>query len=118
MVSPVNSDKPINTTTEQSGRSHASQTTTETAAAQSKQQPPQPATANAPTVEVDQARQLYDIENNRIESSETLLKTPEEARSMMQSIVQQIAASPETAAKAQAAKASKPLSAILQNAPA
>ncbi|MET0070791.1 MAG: hypothetical protein ABW096_12205 [Candidatus Thiodiazotropha sp.] len=117
MVSPVNSDKPINTTTEQSGRSHQSQTTTETAAAQSKQQP-QPATANAPTVEVDQARRLYDIENNRIESSGTPLKTPEEARSMMQSIVQQIAASPETAAKAQAAKASKTLSAILQNAPA
>ncbi|MBT2970102.1 MAG: hypothetical protein B6D72_05995 [gamma proteobacterium symbiont of Ctena orbiculata] len=117
MVSPVTSDKPINTTTEQSGRSHASQTTTETAAAQAKQQPAS-APANGPTVEVDQARRLFDIENNRIESSETLLNTPEEARSMMLSIVQQMAASPETAAKAQAAKASSPLSDILQNAPA
>ncbi|MEW8508639.1 MAG: hypothetical protein AB2598_18260 [Candidatus Thiodiazotropha sp.] len=117
MISPVNSDKPINTTTEQSGRSHTDHKTAEAATSASTQQS-EAAKADAPTVEVDQARRLFDMENNSIAPPETPLNTAEEARSTLASMLQQIAASPNTAAKAQAANAGSQLATVLQNAPA
>jgi hypothetical protein len=118
MISPVNSDKPINTSTDQSGQSRSSQKTTQ-AAEQTAPQQTQTTQASGSTVEVDQARRLYDIENNRIQASEFTLETPEEARSLLDNIVQQIANTPDAAAKAQAGNATAdPLSAILQSAPA
>jgi hypothetical protein len=118
MVSPVNSDKLINTSTDQSGRSQTSQKT-EQAPVSSTTQQPQETQANSPTVEVNQARRLFEIENNRIEASENTLQTPEQARSLLENIVQQIAATPEKAVEAQAGNASAdPISGILQGATA
>ncbi|MBT3092138.1 MAG: hypothetical protein JAZ02_01425 [Candidatus Thiodiazotropha endolucinida] len=118
MISPVNSDRPINTSTDQSGRSHTSQKPAE-ASVQSTTQQSQATQANSAAVKVDQARRLFDIENNRVQVSENALNTPEEARSLLESIVQQISTTPATAAEAQAGKASAdPISGILQSAPA
>jgi hypothetical protein len=118
MISPVNSDKLVNTSTDQSGRSHSSQKTTQAPASSTAQQT-QATQANSPTVEVDQARRLFDIENNRIEASGDALQTPEQARSLLENIVQQIAATPESAAEAQAGNAfADSISGILQTAPA
>ncbi|MES9992949.1 MAG: hypothetical protein ABW098_13405 [Candidatus Thiodiazotropha sp.] len=117
MISPVNSDKPINTTTEQSGRSHKGQNTSAATAPQSKPQT-EAVKANDASVDVDQARRLFDIENNSIAPPETPLNSAQEARSTLDAMLQQITASPDTAAQAQASKASSQLSTILQNAPA
>lgn len=118
MISPVNSDRPINTSTDQSGRSHTSQKPVE-ASVQSNTQQSQATQADSAAVEVDQARRLFDIENNRAQASENALNTPEQARSILESIVQQISTTPATAAEAQAGKASAdPISGVLQSAPA
>ncbi|MEW7975865.1 MAG: hypothetical protein AB2540_01570 [Candidatus Thiodiazotropha endolucinida] len=118
MISPVNSDRPINTSTDQSGRSHTSQKPVE-ASVQSTTQQPQATQVDSAAVEVDQARRLFDIENNRAQASENALNTPEQARSLLESIVQQISTTPATAAEAQAGKASAdPISGVLQSAPA
>ncbi|MGD8912076.1 MAG: hypothetical protein PVI97_02400 [Candidatus Thiodiazotropha sp.] len=118
MISPVSSDKAINTSTDQSGRSHSSQKTAETSAPSTTQQT-QETQANSPTVEVDQARKLFDIENNRVETSNNTLQTPEQARSLVESTVQQIVTTPESAARAQAGNASTdPIMHILASAPA
>lgn len=118
MISPVNSDKPINTSTDQSGRSHTSQKTAE-ASAQATTQQTQASEESSTTVDVNQARRLYDLENNRIQASASNLKTPEDARSLLENIVQQIATTPETAAKVQAGNAAAdPMAGILQSAPA
>ncbi|MES9968741.1 MAG: hypothetical protein ABW092_01825 [Candidatus Thiodiazotropha sp.] len=117
MISPVNSDKPINTSTDQSGRSHTSQKTTETSTQAASQQTQAPQ-ASSSTVEVDQARRLYDLENNRVQATQSSLATAEEARSLLENIVQQMAATPQTAASAQAGKAAAdPMAGILQSAP-
>lgn len=118
MISPIiNSDKPINTSTEQSGRSHNNPKTT-ASSPQTPTQQSQAAQPNNASPEIDQASRLFDIEKNRMQPSETALNTLEEARSTLESIVRQMISSPETAAKAQAAKASPPLAAVLQSAPA
>jgi hypothetical protein len=118
MISPVNSDKLINTSTDQSGRSHSSEKTADRSSPSTTQQTQAPQ-ASSPAVEVDQARRLYDIENNRVEASNNALQTPEQARSLLDSIVQQIVTTPESAAEAQAGNASAdPISSILQSAPA
>lgn len=117
MISPINSDKTVNASTEQSGRSNPSQKTT-AASEQATARQSQAAEPNSATLEVDLARRLFDIENNRMQRSETNLETPQQARSLLESVVQQITASPQAAAKAQAGKASSQLSGILQSAPA
>jgi hypothetical protein len=118
MISPVNSDKLTNTSTDQSGRSHSSEKTAERSAPSTSQQTQAPQ-ANSAAVEVDQAQRLYDIENNRVEASNNALQTPEQARSLLDSIVQQIVTTPESAAEAQAGNASAdPISSILRSAPA
>lgn len=119
MINPVNSDKPINASTDQSGRSQASRKTAETPSLPSGRQKTEATQSTTTTVEVDQARRLFDIENNRIQPLENALQTPEQARSTLQSILQQLAASPETGAKAQAGNSSTDtFSGILQNTPA
>jgi hypothetical protein len=118
MISPVNSDKAINTSTDQSGRSNSSQKAAESSAPSTAQQT-QETQANNSTVEVDQARKLFDIESNRVEAPNNAIKTPEQARSLLESIVQQIVTTPESAVKAQAGNVSTdPITHILQSAPA
>jgi hypothetical protein len=117
MISPVNSDKTINTSTEQSGRSNPSQKTA-AATEQIPNRQHQTVEPHDSTLEIDQARRLFDMENNRIQRAESGLENPQQARTLLQSIVQQIAGSPEEAAKAQAGKASAALSSLLQSAPA
>ncbi len=117
MISPVNSDKTINTSTEQSARSNSSQKTAAPTQQQASQQSPA-VEPDGTAPDIDMARRLFDMENNRIQHAENNLETPQQARSLLQSIVEQIAASPEKAANAQAGKASSTLSSLLQNAPA
>ncbi|MES9818346.1 MAG: hypothetical protein ACH255_07030 [Candidatus Thiodiazotropha sp.] len=119
MISPVNSDRPINPSTDQSGRSHTSQKPVETSVQSTTQQSQATQADSAAAVEVDQARRLFDIENNRAQASENALNTPQQARSLLESIVQQISTTPVTAAEAQAGKASAdPISGVLRSAPA
>jgi hypothetical protein len=119
MISPVNSDKPINTSTDQTGRSQANQKSAETSSLPSGQQKTEDTQLSSATVEVDQAQRRFDIENNRNGALENALHTPEQARSLLESIMQQLAASPETAAKAQAGTHSADtVSGILRSAPA
>ncbi|MCU7802856.1 MAG: hypothetical protein KZQ92_07795 [Candidatus Thiodiazotropha sp. (ex Lucinoma borealis)] len=117
MISPVNSDKPISTTTEQSGRSNRGNETDQTTVSTTTQES-RTSIADSSTLEVDNARQLFNIETNRANAANAVISTPEQARSLLENILQQFASSPESAAKSQAAKVSTTLSSLLESAPA
>jgi hypothetical protein len=120
MISPVNNDKSINTSTDQSDRSQASGKTAETASLPSNQQNTQNTPSTSSTVEVEQARRLFDIEKNSgVQSLENAPQTPEQARSLLNGILAQFTASPETMAEAQSGKSSADtIAGILRSAPA
>jgi biopolymer transport protein ExbB/TolQ len=119
MISPVNSDKPVNVTTDHSDRSQASRKTTEATQLPSAQQNTQRSQSTGSTVEVDQARRLFDIENSDAQPLENAPQTPEQARSLLDGILQQLTANPETAAEAQAGSSSADaIASILRSAPA
>ncbi|MCU7932206.1 MAG: hypothetical protein KZQ90_15495 [Candidatus Thiodiazotropha sp. (ex Codakia rugifera)] len=117
MISPVNSDKPISTTTEQSGRSNQGKETGQATASTTTQEGKTPI-ADSSTLEVDNARQLFNIETHRANATNAVISTPEQARSLLENILQQFATSPESAAKSQATKVSTALSSLLESAPA
>ena len=117
MINPVNSDKSINTTTDKPSQSQASVKTDQVTADNASAQQTQTQESGRPTLEVDSARQLFDIENNRSEATSTVT-TPQQARSLLDTIVEQFGASPESAVKAQVAHVSAPLANLLESAPA
>lgn len=117
MINPVNSEKNIQTTTDKSSQSHAkTQTNPATAPSEQLQQAHAPS-SNPPTLEVENARQLYEMETARSESA-AAITTPKQARSLLGTLVQQFASSPESAAKAQLGHITKPLANLLASAPA
>jgi biopolymer transport protein ExbB/TolQ len=119
MISPVNSDKPIKPSTDHSDRSQANRETAEAPSLPSSQQNTQKTQSTASTVEVDQARRVFDIENSNLQPLENAPQTPEQARSLLDGILAQLSASPETAAEAQASNSSADtIAGILRGAPA
>ncbi|MEW8627572.1 MAG: hypothetical protein AB2551_17625 [Candidatus Thiodiazotropha sp.] len=115
MINPVNSDKTVQTTTDKSGQSQASHKT-ETPGG-SAVEPTQAAVEERPTLDVDNARQLYQMETTRSGQTDAI-DSPQQARSMLDALLQQISNSPESAAQAQMAQVSKPLANLLESAPA
>ncbi|MCG7945013.1 MAG: ribosome maturation factor rimM [Candidatus Thiodiazotropha taylori] len=115
MINPVNSDKTVQTTTDKSGQSHASSKTEQPRGSAVEQA--QAAVEQRPTLDVDNARHLYQMETTRSGQSDPI-STPQQARSMLDSLLQQISSSPESAAQAQLAQVSKPLVNLLESAPA
>ncbi|MCU7906744.1 MAG: hypothetical protein KZQ76_13045 [Candidatus Thiodiazotropha sp. (ex Epidulcina cf. delphinae)] len=117
MVSPVNNDKPISTTTEKSGHSNRS-VKTDQATVNTANLETQAPEAIGSTLEVDKARQLFEIERGRMNAADSAGSTPEQARALLDNILRQFAASPEAAMKAQGAKVTEPLAGLLESAPA
>lgn len=117
MVSPVNGDKPVSPSTERSGGSHKSN--------QSQQVVAQPGTTEhqasetaSTTLEVDKARQLYEMESQKNRALASAIDTPEAARSLLDRIVNQFGNTPEQAFKSQASGSLTPLANLLEAAPA
>ncbi|MEJ2608687.1 MAG: ribosome maturation factor rimM [Candidatus Thiodiazotropha sp.] len=116
MINPVNSDKSITATTDKSGRSQASVKMDRVATSNTTQQI-QTTETHRQTLDVENARQLYQMESRRMDAT-SAIDTPQQARSLLDSIVQQFTATPESAAKAQAAHVSTPITNLLEGAPA
>lgn len=116
MVSPINGEKPIATTTERPGESsknHRAEQVAPSPASSSQAKPAEPA---GEEIKLEQARQRLDLENQMTRPAGERIATPEAARSLLDQIVAQISDSPEQAFKAQGAVTS-PLANLLQSAP-
>lgn len=118
MVSPINSDKPIASSTERTGESAKNSRNEQAAKAPSSSQEHKSTEPAGTTVEVDKARQLYELANQKSRATGTEITTPEAARSLLNQILEQISAMPEQAMKSQASHAASPLANLLQTAPA
>jgi hypothetical protein len=117
MIDPINSDKPISPATARSGESHKS-VKPEQSGLPSSAAEKQAETATGTTVEVDQARQLYNLENQVHSPLASTVKTPEAARSLLDTILEQFTSAPEQVFKSQATNVSAPLASLLEKAPA
>ncbi len=115
MINPVNSDKTVQTTTDKAGQSQAG-SKTETSGGSAIERT-RAAVEERPTLDVDNARQLYQMETIRTGQSDAI-SSPQQARSMLDTLLQQISSSPESAAQAQMAQAAKPMANLLESAPA
>ncbi|MEJ2619002.1 MAG: ribosome maturation factor rimM [Candidatus Thiodiazotropha sp.] len=115
MINPVNSDKTIQTTTDKSAQSQGNKKTEPATTTPVEQA--QTIVRERPTLDVDNARQLYQMETSRSGQADAVT-TPQQARSMLDTLLQQISSSPESAAQAQMAQVSKPLANLLESAPA
>jgi hypothetical protein len=115
MINPVNSDKTVQTTTDKSTQSQGSKKTEQATSTGVEQA--QTVAEERPTLDVENARHLYQMEANRSGQSDAL-STPQQARSMLDTLLQQFSSSPESAAQAQMAQVSKPLANLLESAPA
>ena len=117
MVNPINGDKPITTTTtrsdESSKRTEPNQVTAQTDRPEHKAAEP----VNA-TLEVEKARQLYEMESQKNAPSGPAIETPEQARSVLSQILDQISQAPDRAMKTQASASASPLANLLEAAPA
>ncbi|MCU7798383.1 MAG: hypothetical protein KZQ75_14760 [Candidatus Thiodiazotropha sp. (ex Myrtea spinifera)] len=117
MVSPVNGDKSITSTTARSGESNSSAkpqqggVQTETL----DQKATEPVSA---TLEVDKARQLYEMESQKNLAAGPAIETPEEARSVLGQILEQFSQTPALAMKTQAPETTATLASLLNAAPA
>ena len=117
MINPVNSDKSINNTAEKTSQSQTSAKADPVTSGGASAQPTQNQESVRSPLDVDNARQLYELESSRSEAASTV-STPQQARSLLDTIVQQLSASPESAVKAQAANVSAPMTNLLESAPA
>jgi hypothetical protein len=117
MINPVNSEKTIQTSTEKSNQSRATTNTELPGGNGESVSETQAASAGRATVDVENARQLYEMETTR-SSPAAAISTPEQAHSLLQTLLQQISSTPETAAEAQLAQVTKPLANLLESAPA
>lgn len=116
MISPVNGEKPLASSSERLGESSKNNRAEQTAGspARSGENPSAPAASESP--KLDQARQLYELENQAARPAGERIDTPEAARSLLDQILEQISHSPDQALKAQG-KVSSPLANLLQAAP-
>lgn len=117
MVSPINGDKPLSVSTDRSGES-ARNARSEQPAVTSANAPERASSRPAETLlEVEGARQLYDLEHQPPRSLGTGISSPEEARSLLNQVLGQISARPEDTLKAQGAQAAPPLANLLKTMP-
>ena len=117
MVNPVNGDKSISLTTDRPGASAKNARSEQAAVTPS---PGPEAKTSAPlgtTLEVDDALQLYNLENQPPRVSGAGISSSEEARSLLDRILEQISAQPGQALKAQGSQAAAPLANLLKTAP-
>ena len=117
MINPLNGDKTLSSAMERSGESQKNARTEQTAI------PPNASdsgkeSAVSPEVEVDQARQLYNLENQANRPVAASVDTPEAARSLLNTVLQQLQENPDQAYRTQASSASAPLARLLEQAPA
>lgn len=116
MVSPINGEKPLASSAERLGESSGNKRPQPSKSAVAGQPESQAATAGSESPKLDQARQLYELENQAARPAGERIDTPEAARSVLDRILQQISSNPEQAVKAQGS-VSSPLANLLQVAP-
>jgi hypothetical protein len=116
MINPVHGDKPVAPSSERSDPSAKSRGQEERAA---RPVPGQAATASPTdtTLEVDKAWQLYQLENQGPRLESPGIASPEEARSLLARILDQISSAPRQALSSQGAMAGAALAHLLENAP-
>ncbi|MGD8909838.1 MAG: hypothetical protein PVF13_01760 [Chromatiales bacterium] len=117
MVSPINGDKSITASTERTGESAKNSRSEQAAISPSTSQERKTAVTLDSTLEVDNARQLYDLESQPSRVSAAQINTPDEARSLLGQILEQFSNEPEQAMLSQGSRAESPLASLLQNAP-
>lgn len=117
MVTQVHSDKSINPILDKTTQSNPS---TNTRQENGKALSTEPETRQSRELmpDVDTARQLYELENNRPETLKSTLETPEQARSLLDKIVQQMMNMPEKALQSQINGTAGHISNLLSTAPA
>jgi len=118
MVSPVNGDKPIAPSTERSGQSSKSVKSEQAVAQALSTESAATSEPISAIVEVDKARQLYTLENQRSSALDSTIASPEEARSLLNKILDQFNSSPEQALQSQVGRSTSALANLLQTAPA
>lgn len=118
MVSQIHGDKPLPATTERTGESAGKRRSEpDTGQNMGRSQNAPAATVASDTVEVDKARQLYDLESQAIRPATTEIATPEQARSLLNRVMEQFSSQPEQALQSQTAGASASLANLLQSQP-
>jgi hypothetical protein len=118
MVNPINGDKPLSTTTTRSDASSRGKEATPVSGQSESATQHQSTKSVSASVDIDKGRQLYEMESQRSAATGQTIETPEQARSLLSQILNQITQAPEQAMKSQASTASSPLSNLLESAPA
>ncbi len=109
MVNPINSDKPITLTTESSLHSNRTATKGQEEAGETPARV-QDTEPTASDVQIDGARQLFELEQSRPDGA---LETPEQARSLLDQVLERLGATPQTVMQAQTGNASATLANLL-----
>ncbi len=117
MVNPINGEKPLALSTERSGAS-AKNSRAERAEGSESPREREGAEPAGASVDVDNARQLYEMETQRAQGATTQIATSEQARSVLQQVLQQFSTTPEQAMQSQGSGVSAQLAGVLQAAPA
>lgn len=109
MVNPVNGDKPITLTTESSQHSNRTAAKGQEEAGETpvKAQGAEPTAAD---VQIDGARQLFELEQSRPEGA---LETPEQARSLLDQVLERLSTTPQAVMQAQTGNASATLANLM-----
>ncbi|MEN8179709.1 MAG: ribosome maturation factor rimM [Pseudomonadota bacterium] len=116
MVIPVNSDKPVTTGSDRTTQSRQEMTREQIGSQRSDSTlQGTPGTETKPDVET--ARHLYQLENNPLETVRSGIETPEQARSLLNQLLQQFSAAPEAALKTQGSGSNNLLGNLLSAAP-
>jgi hypothetical protein len=118
MVNPVNGDKPLSTTTTRSDASSRGKEATPVSGQSDSASQNQSAQSVGSSVDIDKGRQLYEMESQRSASTGQTIETPEQARSLLGQILNQISQAPDQAMKSQASTDASPLANLLESAPA
>ncbi|KRT57534.1 hypothetical protein [endosymbiont of Ridgeia piscesae] len=119
MVTPIHPDKSVTNPSNRQIESNRNRTAGEArhaAAASDASQPSRPDTQ----VDVEKARQLYEMEQSRAEQTSPRIETPQQARSTLEQILAQLKATPQQAQQALQAQGgvSEQLGNLLESAPA
>jgi hypothetical protein len=116
MVSPINGENPLASPSERLGESAKNSRQEQRVASPTGSEKPATAEPAGETPTLDQARQLFELENQAARPASEKINTPEAARSLLDQILTQIGNNPEQAVKAQGS-VSSPLANLLQTSP-
>jgi hypothetical protein len=118
MINPVNSNKTVNTTTDRAGTTHNSGRSDAVSGNNpARSQDTEAVLENSGTPDIENARQLYQMEQTR-GANGVSLETSAQARSVLDNLLQQISESPARAASAQLSQISRPMGNLLKLMPA